>query len=444
MENFRCFRERQDVRLAPLTLLVGENSTGKTSFLALIRALWDMAYDSRIPDFKEEPWDLGTFDEIAHHRGSRGSRAASFNVGVGLDSRNAGKSGATEYSFTLAKDGVAPVQQTRRISRSKRWIEETLPPTLPYGISVGIGNNEWRFEDDPEPQPFDRVGRVADPGWGIYWRVGPPFLRTSQEVIPAIGAQPLIKSDAIGLLKLALGSTRSIGRRPYASAPVRTKPQRTYDRSSYARDAEGENVPTVLADAKARGGAEWLAYKGGIEAFGAAAGLFTEFDINLLGATGGSGPFQVVVRKHGGGLKGPWRNLVDVGYGVSQVLPIVTDLLRSDAPEMFLLQQPEVHLHPSAQAALGTLFCQLAGSKKPGRQLIVETHSDYLIDRVRMDVRDGTTDLRPKDVTVLFFERDGLEANISPIKFDRLGNVVGAPPSYGRFFMDELSRDLWP
>ena len=55
LKNFRCFRERQSVRLAPLTLLVGENSTGKTSFLALIRALWDTAYGGAIPDFKEAP-----------------------------------------------------------------------------------------------------------------------------------------------------------------------------------------------------------------------------------------------------------------------------------------------------------------------------------------------------------------------------------------------------
>ena len=47
LENFRCFREKQTARLAPLTLLVGENSTGKTSFLALIRALWDVAYEHR-------------------------------------------------------------------------------------------------------------------------------------------------------------------------------------------------------------------------------------------------------------------------------------------------------------------------------------------------------------------------------------------------------------
>ena len=89
-----------------------------------------------------------------------------------------------------------------------------------------------------------------------------------------------------------------------------------------------------------------------------------------------------------------------MGYGVSQLLPVVTELLREDAQLMFLLQQPEVHLHPSAQAALGSLFCQIAS---PDCQLVVETHSDHLMDRIRMDVRDGVTDLKPSDVSILFF-----------------------------------------
>ncbi len=81
LKNFRCFRQEQTARLAPLTLLVGENSTGKTSFMAMIRALWDVAYRHRAPDFKEEPYDLGSFDEIAHHRGGRGGRAETFQAG---------------------------------------------------------------------------------------------------------------------------------------------------------------------------------------------------------------------------------------------------------------------------------------------------------------------------------------------------------------------------
>ena len=80
-----------------------------------------------------------------------------------------------------------------------------------------------------------------------------------------------------------------------------------------------------------------------------------------------------------------------MGYGISQALPIITELFRKDGPSKLLLQQPEVHLHPSAQAALGSLFCRTAGR---GRQVIVETHSDHLIDRVRMDIRDSSS--KPK------------------------------------------------
>ena len=72
LQNFRCFRERQTARLAPLTLLVGDNSTGKTSFLALIRALWDAGVGNRVPDFKESPLRPGEF---------RGDRPPSWRAG---------------------------------------------------------------------------------------------------------------------------------------------------------------------------------------------------------------------------------------------------------------------------------------------------------------------------------------------------------------------------
>ena len=138
---------------------------------------------------------------------------------------------------------------------------------------------------------------------------------------------------------------------------------------------------------------------------------------------GDATPFQIQIRKFGGKLKGNCRNLIDVGYGVSQTLPIITELLRADAPSMFLLQQPEVHLHPSAQAALGSLFCSVAGSD---RQLVVETHSDYIIDRVRMDVRDNKTDLKPEDVSILYFERGESDVKIHSIRLDADGNVLDA------------------
>ena len=131
------------------------------------------------------------------------------------------------------------------------------------------------------------------------------------------------------------------------------------------------------------------------------------------------------------------RNLIDVGYGVSQVLPVLTEVLRPDAPSMMLFQQPEVHLHPSAQAALGSLFCSVAAA---GRQLIVETHSDYIIDRILLDIRDKRTDLKPEDVSILYFERGDRDVTIHSIRIDAEGNVLDAPEGYRKFFKDELNR----
>ena len=194
-----------------------------------------------------------------------------------------------------------------------------------------------------------------------------------------------------------------------------------------------------LANLSAEDEKHWQLLRTKLENFGEDAGLFDEITIRRLGKTG-SEPFQVQVRKFQGRRKGPLRNLIDVGYGVSQVLPVVTELLRPDAPLMSLLQQPEVHLHPSAQAALGSLLCEIASQGR--QQLVVETHSDHLLDRVRMEVRDGATGLKADDVSILFFERDGLEVNIHSLTIDEDGNIHGQPPSYRQFFMEETRRSL--
>ena len=121
----------------------------------------------------------------------------------------------------------------------------------------------------------------------------------------------------------------------------------------------GNEIPSVLAHLSMSDPTAWERLKSELEEFGRDAGLFDEIRVRRLGSAGGD-PFQLQVRKFGGRRKGPWRNIIDVGYGISQILPIVIPLLRDDAPDLALLQQPEVHLHPSAQAALGTLFSRSA------------------------------------------------------------------------------------
>lgn len=99
-----------------------------------------------------------------------------------------------------------------------------------------------------------------------------------------------------------------------------------------------------------------------------------------------------------------WSRLhrpTNVGFGVSYVLPVVLAILASKPGELVLLENPEAHLHPGAQYALGALLTQAAAS---GIQLLVETHSDHILNSIRVQVRNSALDA--KDVKVHFFFRD--------------------------------------
>lgn len=433
LENYRCFRERQVARLAPLTLLVGENSTGKTSFLALIRALTDLAYRNRIPDFKEEPYDLGSFDEIVHIRSGRGVRAKTFEAGFVFRPYLATAPDSI-YSYAFKERGTAPFPIWSRISHKSSWVEERYTNGNSYSLDVGTSRGRWVLN---QPGAVDDTGMsylshtsIPDRIEGYKW-IGIDFTQ-----VP--GSPPMSNEDRKVLTDLVQPLSWPSRQAPFASAPVRSKPRRTYDPSRPTRDPEGERVPVFLADLFSRDKLSWEKLKDRLERFGAASGLFDEISIIRLGKRGGV-PFQIQFRKYARRRKGPRHNLIDVGYGVSQALPVIIELLRDEAANLFLLQQPEVHLHPRAQAALGSLFCQVAG---PFRQLVVETHSDYLLDRVRMEVRDGAAGLKPDDVSILFFERTDLDVHIHSLEIDKLGNIVNAPDSYGNFFMDETARLL--
>jgi predicted ATPase len=137
-------------------------------------------------------------------------------------------------------------------------------------------------------------------------------------------------------------------------------------------------------------------------------------------------------------------NLVDVGYGVSQVLPVLVDIALADKDSTLLLQQPEVHLHPRAQAQLGTYFVRAV---ELGVNLVVETHSDQILDRVRMEVRDAARGkkkkgIQPEQVLILYFERTDEGVKVHPITIGKDGGLVGVPEGYRDFFLREEARFL--
>ena len=451
IENFRCFREKQTARLAPLTLLVGENSTGKTSFLALLRALDDLAHNT-IPDFKRPPYDLGSFDEIVHYRGGRGGRAETFCAEVAAPPASDSSQDEWRLIVKFGKKGTAPVPVYQRVSLGKvgdksnqedTWIAVDFQSS---SIKVGTKRGAW---DVSKGDTLQR-DRVSLRGTLLSLCAAETPSKLINVCKPEEDSPNVIAGDMQDWQPL-MREIPAQSPRAFASAAVRSQPRRTYDPARSAIDPEGHYVPMFLAELSSQQSEVWSKLKQGLENFGQSSGLFDEIKIRHFDKRSHSSPFQVQVKKSGKmGTKGPWRNLMDVGHGVSQALPIITELLRENAeqrrssnsrPRQFLLQQPEVHLHPSAQAALGSLFCQVAG---PKRQLIVETHSDYLIDRVCMDVRDGVSGLKPEDVSILFFERRGLDVRIHSLRLDEQGNVSGAPDGYRQFFLDETDRLVWP
>ena len=432
LENFRCFHDRQEARLAPLTLLVGENSTGKTSFLALIRALWEAAYSLRPLDFKEEPYDLGSFDEIVHFRGGRAEPAKRFEAGFTISDKRGKRAGRSSQRFdvTFEEKANAPIPAGIRLTDEERgvWMESDYQDGKPLQHRIGTPNGQWVWDVPGNSPLYDILGLGILMSWNM------------QDAWISVSNSPDTPGDkdrkAIETLRREFFS-RLPNPKVYAGAPVRSKPRRTYDRSQLTWDPEGDYIPMYLANVHSQDRDGWEDMREKFEDFGQRSGLFDEISVRPLGKRPGD-PFQLQIRKYGRKYKGPPRNLIDVGYGVSQALPVVTELLRSEAP-LVLLQQPEAHLHPSAQAALGSLFCRIAA---PERQLVVETHSDHLLDRVRMDVRDGKGELKPEDVSILFFERGDLDVRIHSLGLDGNGNVLGAPPGYRDFFKAEARRSL--
>ena len=424
LRDFRCFHERHTVPLAPLTLLVGENSTGKTSFLAAVRAVWDAAHGMHRADFRKTPYDLGAFPEIVHRRGGRANGADSFSLGfkelapcdrlldfeVTFESRDAAPAPAT----IAGRYEAVSVEQHHTKGENPHYVFKF--PSGSFEVDKFVNQRIYHAAADNDLESLSACLKPSAERQGY-----------------TLSLKDLDKISILLRMFISFLKPDSL----FASAPIHPPPRRTYDPTKLDSDPWGADVPSRFASLQFQDKAEWAVLKGKLDAFGRKSGLFDDFSVKQL-TKGEGGPFQLQVRKFGkSGRKGPKRNLMDVGFGVSQVLPVLAALFRADGPSMFLLQQPELHLHPSAQAALGSLFCETASS---GRQLIIETHSDYIMDRVLLDIRDKRTDLKADDVSILYFERGDRDVSIHSIRIDDEGNVLDTPEGYRRFFKDELNR----
>ena len=134
----------------------------------------------------------------------------------------------------------------------------------------------------------------------------------------------------------------------------------------------------------------------------------------------------------------------NVGFGISYVLPIVLALLTVEENKIVIIENPESHIHPRGQAELGKLISLAA---QTGAQLFVETHSDHIINGIRVEVKnfhatDGAFGVSKDNVNIMYFDKKTTDkeqySRITPIRVDYKGEL----DEYPLDFLDEWSNQL--
>lgn len=131
----------------------------------------------------------------------------------------------------------------------------------------------------------------------------------------------------------------------------------------------------------------------------------------------------------------------NVGYGITYVLPIITQLLISKPGQTIIIENPESHLHPSGQSTISKL-CTLAANNKV--QIIIETHSDHIINGILVAVNQNSKDekigIDSEKISMIFIDRDenALKSNVHQINIKPDGRIIKAPKN----FYDQFSKDM--
>lgn len=227
--------------------------------------------------------------------------------------------------------------------------------------------------------------------------------------------------------------------------PFRESPERVYrDSETQSRNVgvKGENVSTLLIrdfhnnNKLIEAISEWLNKTMGY---------------NLQIKDMGSNLFQIMLVNR----EGVESNILDVGFGISQVLPIVTQIIRSLIwsqkyimgkeinEETIYIEQPELHLHPAAQADLADLFVNCVLESNNGKRIVIETHSEHLIRKLQVLIADKNNMFTNEMIKIYYLDKDeqGV-ANVEEMKILPNGKFEKRWPSGFFDKAHELSMEL--
>lgn len=443
IDNFRGFEDTY-IPLKEVNFFVGENSTGKTSILSIINLLYDYSFWLRM-NFNNSEVHLGSFYEIV----DKDNKKKFFKIGF-FNHVTDQKTKKIKYDAVLLKffnnDGIPSMLECSYSSNNQSVISkiDKNNKSILYKL---IDNTNFISSSTPLDifkqwnQNIDlEIGKT-----GFEKIIKKSKFPSSVSVIRSIIENELTKpkyeetgsNDKEETLKVDSSADNfmaSVGSNPIGNlvwiAPIRAKPERTYDDFSLRFSPEGNHAPYILKKIIGSGKMSKSKKKitDAIESFGSKSGLFNSIKIKNFGGDDSS-PFEIDICINSSTFKIP-----NVGYGVSQVLPIIVEILYRNKNTIFAIQQPEIHLHPKAQAALGDFIYN--ANLYENKNFFIETHSEYLINRFRLNVHRN----KKKKISsqVLFFERteNGNKVHIIEIEDDGKYSE-NQPASFKDFFIQE-------
>lgn len=422
--NFKCFADSGDIPLAPLTLIFGRNNIGKSSILQsllLLRQTLDSPeYGPRL-NLGGLLYAAGSYADIVHQHRSGQRMQMRFGLGWMPSLGRAPLSGDVMFEFSSDEP------QPPRLSS----LEVKSPDIQSVLVQRGRGRG------GPYELLINGKNLGGEKQANFHFGIDRFFPLIGPEP-PHVGRPHSGREKSRARAEATLRVLEWELRRLKAVGAFRQPPDRRYEFQGQVRDVVdtiGKRVVNALIEdstRRGRGGElirsvnRWLNHMGGVR-------LMPFRRISRAARI-----FEVRIRDTDSGR---WANFADVGFGIGQAFPVLVEGLRTPPGGMFLVQEPEIHLHPDAQLAMADFLIDLA---KTGRHVIVETHSEHLLLRVRHRIAEAKSNgrrrasLDPSMVSVIHVDkrRDG-SSRANKLLVDEIGQVEKWPAG----FMEEATEE---